>query len=181
MIFPVNIVNHATPALAVTVENAGVPAVTYNQIKQSLGSQVYRVDGMYIYSTNMSQLMGAIQYQIYDASGNQNINSIVTVVNPYAGNATAINVDLTKYEQDFIFNGNSSLAATILANTLVRIQFYTNRITNSDIVDVAVPPVIDGVTPVAPAAEEAATPTEINPFIVLIAAFILGAYLYKKE
>lgn len=181
MIFSVAIVNHATPAISVTVENAGVPAVTYNQIKQSLGSQVYRVDGLYIYSTNMSQLMGTIQYQIYDAGGNQNINSIVTVVDPYARNGTAINVDLTKYQQDFIFNGNSSIAATILANTLVQIQFYTKRITNTDAVDV-VPTVTPAVpAPAATPVETPATPTEINPFLILIAAFILGAYLYKKE
>ena len=131
MLFPVTVINHATPAISVVNQDSGVPPVTYSQIRQSLGSQVYMVNGLYVYSTNINQLMGAIQYQIFDAGGNQNYNSITTVIDPYAGNDTAILVDITKYETNFILNGNSSFAATILANTYVQVKFFTSRITNT--------------------------------------------------
>jgi len=131
MVIPAIVINHATPAISVVNQDSGVPPVTYNQIKQSLGSQVYQITGLNIYSTNINQLMGAIQYQIFDSGGNQNYTSITTTVDPYAGNALSIDVDLSKYSANFILNGNSSLAATILPLTSVKVQFYTTRITNA--------------------------------------------------
>ena len=56
MLFNVEIVNHATPALSVVNADDGA-AVTYSQIKQSLGQQIYNVEGIYIYSQNINQLL----------------------------------------------------------------------------------------------------------------------------
>ena len=131
MVIPAIVINHVTPAISVTNQDSGVPPVTYNQIKASLGVQVYQITGLNIYSTNINQLMGAIQYQIFDSGGNQNYTSITTTVDPYAGNALSIDVDLSQYSANFILNGNSSLAATILPLTSVKVQFYTTRVTNS--------------------------------------------------
>lgn len=130
MIFTPTIINNTTPALAVTVADSGVPAVTYNQIRNSLGTYVYNVEGLYLYSTNINQIIGAIQYQRYDSTGNQTYNSIVTAIDPYQLES-ALNVDLTTYDSMFILNGNSSFAATILPNTYIQIKLLTKRITNS--------------------------------------------------
>lgn len=130
MLFNVEIVNHATPALSVVNADDGA-AVTYNQIKQSLGQQIYNIEGIYIYSENINQLVGPIQYQRYNADGTQYYQSIVTAVDPYAANAVALNIDTTKYDQPFIFNGNSSFQADIQPNTAVQVKFYSTRITNS--------------------------------------------------
>ena len=56
MLFNANIVNHSTPAVSVQVADSS--GVTYSQIKQSLGSQVYDVKGLYLYSENLNQLIG---------------------------------------------------------------------------------------------------------------------------
>lgn len=130
MLFNVEIINHATPALSVINADDGA-AVTYSQIQQSLGQQIYNVEGIYIYSENVSQLLGPIQYQRYNADGTQYLQSIVTAIDPYAANAISLNIDTTKYDQPFIMNGNSSFQADILPGTAVQVKFYSTRITNS--------------------------------------------------
>ena len=44
MIFTPTIINNTLPAVAVTVADSGVPPVTYNQIRNSLGTYVYNVE-----------------------------------------------------------------------------------------------------------------------------------------
>jgi hypothetical protein len=130
-VFPVQIINNTIPSLSVEVADSGVPPVTYQQVKQSLGSQVYKINELYLYSQNINQLLGIIQYQRFDSDGNQTYSSIATTIDPYSGNAIAITIDLKKYEDNFILNGNSSFSATILPNTYLQIKFWANRITNS--------------------------------------------------
>ena len=130
MTFNVEIINHATPALSVLNADNGT-AVTYNQIKQSLGQQIYNVEGIYIYSQNINQLVGPIQYQRYNADGTQYYQTIVTAIDPYSANSVSLNIDTTKYDQPFIFNGNSSFQADVLPNTELQVKFYSTRITNS--------------------------------------------------
>lgn len=128
--FPVQIINNTIPALTVEVADSGVPAVTYQQVKQSLGSQVYKVNELYLYSENINQLLGVIQYQRFDSDGNQTYSSVATTIDPYSGNAVAITIDLRNYQDNFILNGNSSFSSTILPNTYVQVKFWANRITN---------------------------------------------------
>jgi len=129
--FPVQIINNTIPALSIEVADSGVPAVTYQQVKQSLGSQVYKINELYLYSENINQLLGIIQYQRFDSDGNQTYSSIATTIDPYSGNAVAITIDLRNYEDNFILNGNSSFSSTILPNTYLQVKFWANRITNS--------------------------------------------------
>ena len=131
MNFPVQVINQPVPAISVTNADSGVPAVTYEQIKQSLGRQVYEITNLYIYSENINQLLGVIQYQIFDSNGDQNYSSIATTIDPYEGNAIAIDIDLTEYLQNFILNGNSSFSTTILPETYVQVKWYAKRITNA--------------------------------------------------
>lgn len=126
----VQIINNATPQVSVEVADAGVPPVTYAQVKQSLGTQVYKVENLYIYSQNINQLLGVIQYQIFDSTGDQNYSSIATTIDPFSGNSVAIDLNLKDYNQDFILNGNSSFSTVILPLTYLQVKFYSKRITN---------------------------------------------------
>lgn len=128
MNFSANIVNHTNPGVSVTVADSS--GVTYEQIKNSLGQHVYEVQGLYIYSQNINQLIGVINYSRYDATGNQDITNIVTTVDPYEF-GLSINVDLSKYSTPIIINGNNSFSTTILPNTYVEVKFYNKRQTNS--------------------------------------------------
>jgi hypothetical protein len=131
MNFPVQVINQPVAAISVEVADSGVPPVTYQQIKQSLGRQVYEITNLYVYSENINQLLGVIQYQIFDSNGDQQYSSIATTIDPYAGNAVAIDIDLKEYLQDFILNGNSSFSTVILPETYVQVKWYANRITNA--------------------------------------------------
>jgi len=131
MIFPVQIINHITPAISVTVADSGVPAVTYRQVNQSLGKHVYKIENLYLYSQNINQLLGTIQYQIFDSDGQQKFATITTTIDPYQDNSLVLDVDLLRYAMDFILNGNSSISSTILPNTYVQVKLFMRRITNS--------------------------------------------------
>ena len=128
-VFNVQILNDS-PALEVTVQDSGVPAVTYAQIKNSLGQYVYLVEAFYMYSENLSQLIGLVNYNRYDSDGNKIVTNIATTVDPYQDN-TSIVVDLSDYNTDVVLNGNSSFSATILPNADVKLTMYTKRINNS--------------------------------------------------
>ena len=134
MIINATIVNHTLPAVSVNIADGGsgsTNAVTYQQIRNSLGNQVYEVQGLYLYSDNDSQLIGVIKYNRYDVSGNIDITNIVTTIDPYQF-VGAIVVDLKeKTNTPIVFNGNSSVATTILPNTYVQVKFLAKRVTNS--------------------------------------------------
>lgn len=130
MIFNANIVNHTQPAVSVQIADSGVPPLTYNQIKNSLGSQVYNVQGLYLYSTNLNQLLGVIQYQRFDSTGDQSYRSIALTIDPYQG-TNALDVDLRKDEAYYILNGNSSFSFTMLPNADLTFKMYTQRIKNT--------------------------------------------------
>lgn len=132
MTFPVEIINHATPQITVTVSDpvsGGLQGVTYEALRKSLGAMVYWVNKLYLYSENFSQIGGAINFNRFDVNGNREITNLIVAVDPYQA-TNALNLNLEKTFTPVIFNGNSSLSATILPNTTVLLRFYTNRITN---------------------------------------------------
>lgn len=128
--FAVQIVNHALPEVSIINADAGVPPITYEQIKQSLGTQVYKVDDLYLYSQNTNQLLNVLQFQRYDVNGNQTYSTIATTIDPYAYNSISTFKDLQSYEDNFILNGNSSFSTIILPLTFVEMRFNSKRITN---------------------------------------------------
>jgi hypothetical protein len=130
MIFAPTIIQNTLPEIAVTAADSGVPAVTYNQIKQSLGSQVYNIDSFYLYSTIKNQLLGVIQYNRYDVSGNIDVSNIVTTLDPYQ-DQDAIYKELKNYKFSFILNGNSTLATTVLPQAYLILRLFTRRITTN--------------------------------------------------
>ena len=131
MIFPVNVVNHINPAYSVIIaDGGGVNGVTYGQLKNSLGQQVYLVESLYIYSPTFRQLIGTIKYSRYDVSGSQDITNIATTVDPYQ-DANAISLSLEKTATPIILNGNSYASFKLLPNTFLQIKFISKRITNS--------------------------------------------------
>jgi hypothetical protein len=127
---PIITQNVSSPPLVVTVADPGVPGVTYDQVKNSLGQYVYLLQGFYVQSTTLNQLIGAIKYLRYDADGNQLVTNITTTVDPYQ-DQNAIIVDLVNFENDVIFNGNSSIQFTVLPFEQMQLKLYMRRITSS--------------------------------------------------
>ena len=130
MVLNATIINHTAPAVSVVVAD-NVGNVTYNQLRNSLGNQVYDVQGLYLYSQNASQLIGIINYNIYQSTGDKDVTNIVTTVDPYQFSGSII-VDLKdKVNSPIILNGQSSVSTAILPNTYLQIKFLAERTTNS--------------------------------------------------
>ena len=130
MIFTPAIINHTLPQVSVTANDAGVPAVTYNQIKQSLGNHVYNIEKIYLQANILNQLTGVVQYNRYEATGNQQFKSITPTVDPYQ-RAKSLYIELEGLDTYFILNGNSNLSTTILPLAMLDVTFYCKRVTNS--------------------------------------------------
>lgn len=131
--FSVQIINHVTPALSVVVQERTVggqdntPQNSYSELKQSLGQQNFEVQGLYLFSENISQLTGVIQYSNFDVTGQQEITNIVTQIDPNQ-NVPALLVDLSGFGGSIILSGNSNIAATIQPQSEVQVKFLTKRL-----------------------------------------------------
>jgi hypothetical protein len=129
-VFSPTIITNAISPLQISINDPGNSGVTYSQFQNSLGQYVYLIKGFYVYCTNINQLIGAINYNRFDADGNQDIANIVTTVDPYQ-DATAIVVDLKQFTTEVILNGNSSLSFDLLPNTTLVLKTYNHRLENS--------------------------------------------------
>jgi hypothetical protein len=190
------IINNLLPnvtVLSADSGDSGDTAVSYNQIKQSLGSYVYDAKNIYLYSDNFQQLTGVINYNTFDTNGNKNVTNITPTVDPYQAFSSLL-LSTENQNLPIIFNGNSSISATILPLTTVEVQFLTNRIKNSDLSQGEVE--IDE----APQSEEEIETKEdvvinfdgqkkepkkdsdkIVLILLILAAASIVAYLYKKD
>lgn len=118
------------PALVVTIADPGVPGVTYQQVKNSLGQYVYMLQGFYVTATSLSQLIGVVKYLRYDANGNQLVTNIISTVDPYQ-DQKAVVIDLANFESDVVLNGNSNVQFVVKPNVQMQLKMYTRRITSS--------------------------------------------------
>lgn len=130
MIFTAQKIIHTQPQLSVVNADTSSIPITYPQIKQSLGSDIYNVQTLYIYSDNINQLQGQIQYVRFDASGKQTIKSIITTVDPYT-TGVSLYKNVEQPGSFFILNGNSNFSSSILPQTDVQIKFFGQRTTSS--------------------------------------------------
>jgi hypothetical protein len=132
MLFNVQIINHALPAISVNVADGGngVGGVTYAELKQSLGQQTYDVGCLYLYSTNQTQLSGVINYNIFDSNGNAKVTNVVTAIDPYQFVGSLLINIKDKVNIPIILNGNSSVSTTILPDTFFQIKFLADRVNN---------------------------------------------------
>lgn len=132
MLFNVQIINHTLPAISVSVADGGngVGGVTYAELKQSLGQQVYDVGCLYLYSDNQTQLAGIINYNIFDVNGNAKVTNIVTTIDPYQFVGSLLVNLKDKVNIPIILNGNSSVSTTVQPNTFFQVKFLADRITN---------------------------------------------------
>jgi len=126
VVITANIITHSTPAVSI---NTG-STVSYEQLVNSLGTQVYKIRGYYIYCSVFSQLISQILYNRYDINGNSKSLTIAQMYDPYMY-TNSMYVDTEAYDESIVLNGNSSLATTLLPNSYIQIHFYCKRVTNS--------------------------------------------------
>jgi len=134
-IFNVQVINNTIPniqgnVLTPSSTGSGISSLTgvsYSQLIASLGTFIYSIYMIYLYSQNTSQINTPLGYYEYDASGNQKTHYLTPVADPYQfSNAIYFN----PAKNTIVLNGNSGLNLTVLPNTSLTLQLFSITITN---------------------------------------------------
>lgn len=123
--FSVTVTTNTTPAIIITMSGN----TTYQQFKNSLGQFVYNVDKVYLACSNQNQISSALSYSKYDSVGNQNLQSVLPVIDPYQYQNT-LYVDTSK--KNIIIDGRDYVRFSMLPNVSLQFKIYCDRITNQD-------------------------------------------------
>lgn len=126
--FSVTITNNTTPAISVGLSNN----TTYQQLKNSLGNFVYKVDQTYVFSTLLEQIQGGFLYSKYDSGGNQNLQTIISAISPYQSqNSIYLNLS----EKNVVIDGRDFVRFRMYPNSNLQVKLYCFRIALTDYLD----------------------------------------------
>jgi len=137
-IFPVEYIPQGDPALTITVQDngpggGGGGGTTYAQVRNAFSQNNYEVQGMYMYSPDIQQLTNVIQYNSLDVNGTKQILNIANTIDPNQVVTSSI-VDLSQFDGNVVFNGNSFIASNILPFNQLQMKFLAKNInTNSEL------------------------------------------------
>lgn len=131
-IFSVTINTNVTPAVAINVQGG----TSYGQFKNSLGNFDYRVDTTYVVTDNLQQIQGNFRYLKYDVNGNQNLQTILSVIDPYQS-FNSLFIDTS--DKNLILDGRDYVRFNLLPNTNLQIRLYAERVSNQDKMDLINP------------------------------------------
>jgi hypothetical protein len=135
-IFPVEYIPQGDPALTITVQDTGAGGgggTSYAQVRNAFSQNNYEVQGMYMYSPDIQQLTNVIQYNSLDVNGTKQILNIANTIDPNQI-ATSSIVDLSQFDGNVVFNGNSFIASNILPFNELQMKFLAKNInTNSEL------------------------------------------------
>lgn len=93
--------------------------ITYNQFLNSLGTFIYGIEEIYISSNSLLQVSQIMNFNTFDANGNQVFKAIPFPIDSYQFQASR----LIETNKDFIYlNQNSSLIFNVLANAQVYLK-----------------------------------------------------------
>ena len=126
--FTVTINTNVPPAVSVTMTGN----ITYGQFKNSLGQFVYKVNKLYIFSPNQSQISQIYNYSKYDSDGNQNLQSVIPAVDPFQ-NQSSLFIELG--ERNIVIDGRDYVDTVLLPNSTLQMKFYVDKISSSDKLD----------------------------------------------
>jgi hypothetical protein len=122
--FSVNIQTNTTPAISITMSGNS----TYSQFKQSLGSIVYYINRVYLYSANLQQIQGVFSYSKYDSDGNQNLQSIISAISPYQDQSS---IYLELEDKNLVIDGRDYVRFNMQPNTSLSLKAYCFKISVS--------------------------------------------------
>ena len=135
-LFPVEYIPQGDPSLSITVQDSGAGGgggTTYAQVRNAFSQNNYEVQGMYLFSPDIQQLTNIIQYNSFDVNGNKQVLNIANTIDPNQI-ATSSIVDLSQFDGNVVFNGNSFISSNILPFNELQMKFLaTNINTNSEL------------------------------------------------
>lgn len=126
--FTPTITNNTTPAISNTLSGS----TTYTQFKNSLGQYVYYVDEVYLNTNTLVQIQGNFRYSKYDSSGNQNLQSVLSTIDPYQ---TQNSIYIKTEDKNLVIDGRDYVRFNMQPNANLSIKLYCERISNADTLD----------------------------------------------
>lgn len=137
-IFPVEFIPQGDPALSITIQDTGPGGgggggTTYSQVRNAFSQNNYEVAGLYLYSPDITQLSNVIQYSSLDVNGTRQVLNITNVIDPNQLVSSSL-VDLSQFEGNVVFNGNSFITSSIAPFNQLQMKFLAKGInTNSEL------------------------------------------------
>jgi len=119
--FSVNITTNTTPAVVNTLSGT----TSYAQFKNSLGTFVYYISKIYIFSTNLQQIQGNFRYTKYDANGRQNTETVISAIDP---NQSANSLFIETTDKSLVLDGQDFVRFALLPNTALSIKIYCTQL-----------------------------------------------------
>lgn len=120
------ITTSATPWVEVTTPGAG----TYQELQNALGSFVYQVMQVYLWSSSFDQLLENVLLKKYNKTGDRTFRLVPTTPDPYQ-TINSIEKDYSKLS--YRLDSNSNFYFTIKAGVTARLMFRVLAIKNSDL------------------------------------------------
>jgi hypothetical protein len=124
-VVPPNISTLSTPAIQVR----SIGDVSYKTIQQSIGTYFYKVNNIYIYASNLDQLLQPVGLKKFNKFGDKQIRILQPMIDPYQQTSS---LNQTMLGLDYVFDSNNGFYPTISANTSVNFQFSTTEISHQD-------------------------------------------------
>lgn len=119
--FSVNITTNTTPAVVNTLSGT----TTYAQFKASLGTFVYYISKIYIYSPTLQQIQGNFRYIKYDANGSTNTETVISTIDP---NQSFNSLFIETTDKSLVLDGRDFVKFTLLPNTSLSIKIYCTQL-----------------------------------------------------
>lgn len=123
--YSVNITSNTTPAVQINVQGG----TTYGQFKNSLGDFDYKVSKTYLVTDNLQQIQGNFRYLKYDVNGSQNLQTILSAIDPYQS-FNSLFIDTS--DKNLVLDGRDFVRFNLLPNTNFQIKLYAERVSNQD-------------------------------------------------
>lgn len=112
-----------------SIQVSTIGDVTYKEIQQSIGTYFYKINNIYIYASNLDQLLQPIGLKKYTKTGSKEIKILQPMIDPYQQTSS---LNQTMFGLDYIFDSNNGFYPTISANTFVNFQFSTTEVSHQD-------------------------------------------------
>ncbi len=110
----------ATPAVTVTTSNPP----SYEQIKSSLGPNVYKVDELYFSCPDVNQINSIINFDRYDSSGLKSVDNITPIIDPMQPRTTLF---YSVAEKNVLINGQNSFVFELRPQAILTFKLFSKH------------------------------------------------------
>lgn len=128
--FSPSVTVQSTPAVLVTSSGSSTPS--YEEVRRSLGDNVYNAYEVYLASGLLQQISGVLQFNKYDSNGNITNYDIVPFVSPYQKQKTLF---FGLNSRETVIDGRNTFQFTLLPNSTLNFKVFMEHVSVEAFVD----------------------------------------------